>query len=320
MRPPWVGPNEHSIVAENTALDHRNPLVLAMRIDWTRGAFYGIASAALFGLSTPLSKRLLPDIDPVLLAGLLYLGAGVGLTIVSVIRGRPWPRFDRDDRWRLVAIALVGGFAGPSLLMLGLQRVSGVVGSLLLNLEAVFTMALAVVFFGDRLSVSEWVGALSIVVGAAVVSYRPGEITAAWPGALAITGACLCWGLDNNLLQRVSQYDPVAVVQVKALSAGIANIVLALAIGQRMSGVAVVPAAVSLGFFCYGLSIVFDVYALRHLGAAREAAFFATAPFLGAVAAIPILGDRLGRTDVVGAVLMAAGIAVFRLRSAQPPG
>jgi drug/metabolite transporter (DMT)-like permease len=291
-----------------------------MRIEWSRGAFYGIASAALFGLSAPLSKRLLPDIDPILLAGLLYLGAGAGLTLVSMVRRRPWPRFKRTDRWRLALIALVGGFAGPSLLMLGLQRVSGVVGSLLLNLEAVFTMALAVVFFRDRLSLAEWVGALSIVAGAAVVSYRPGDITAPWLGVLAVAGACLCWGLDNNLLQRVSAYDPVAVVQVKALSAGVANVLLALAIGQRVSSAMVVPAALGLGFFCYGVSIVFDVYALRYLGAAREAAFFATAPFLGALAAVPILGDRLGRTDVAGAILMATGVAAFRLRSARAPG
>jgi drug/metabolite transporter (DMT)-like permease len=131
---------------------------------------------------------------------------------------------------------------------------------------------------------------------------------------LAVAAACLCWGLDNNLLQQVSSYDPVTVVQIKTLSAGTASILLAIAIGQRMTSPAVLPAALSLGFFCYGASIVFDVYALRYLGAAREAAFFAMAPFLGAVAAVPILGDRLSRTDIIGAVLMAAGVTAFRKR------
>ena len=284
------------------------------RVDWRRGALYGIASAALFGLSAPLSKRLLPDIGPMLLAGLLYLGAGAGLTMVSAIRGRPWPRFKRADWWRLALIALVGGFAGPVLLMIGLQRVSGVIGSLLLNLEGVFTVVLAVAVFGDRLGTAEWAGALLILGGAVVVSYRPGEITADWIGVLAVATACLCWGLDNNLLQRVSSYDPVTVVQIKTLSAGTASFLLAVSIGQRTTSVSVLPAALSLGFFCYGASIVFDVYALRHLGAAREAAFFATDPFLGAVAAVPILGERLSRTDVIGAVLMAAGVTAFRKR------
>jgi drug/metabolite transporter (DMT)-like permease len=284
------------------------------RIDWRRGGLYGIASAALFGLSAPLSKRLLPDIGPMLLAGLLYLGAGAGLTIVSIIRGRPWPRFRRADWWRLALIALVGGFAGPILLMIGLQRVSGVVGSLLLNLEAVFTVLLAVAFFRDRLAAAEWIGALLILGGAAVVSYRPGELTADWIGVLAVAGASFSWGLDNNLLQRVSSYDPVSVVQIKALSAGTVSVVLSLMVGQRLIGGSVLPAALSVGFVCYGISIVFDVYALRYLGAAREAAFFATAPFLGALAAVPLLGDRLSRTDAIGAGLMAIGVARFRYR------
>jgi drug/metabolite transporter (DMT)-like permease len=285
------------------------------RRDWGKGALYGIGSAALFGLSAPLSKRLLPEIGPMLLAGLLYLGAGAGLTLVSLVRRRPWPRFKRIDRWRLVLIAVVGGFAGPTLLLMGLQRVSGVLGALLLNLEAVFTMLLAVAFFRDRLAAREWIGGLLIVAGAAVVSYRPGEITANWIGVVAIAGACLCWGLDNNLLQRVSSYEPVSVVQVKALSAGTANVILALALGQVLSGASVVPAALVLGFLCYGISIVLDVYALRYLGAAREAAFFATAPFIGALAAVPLLGDRLSRTDMIGAGLMAIGVAAFRYRT-----
>jgi drug/metabolite transporter (DMT)-like permease len=283
-------------------------------IDRTRGALFGIASAALFGLSAPLSKRLLPHIGPMLLAGLLYLGAGAGLTLVSVVRRRPWPRFERSDWWRLGLIAIFGGFAGPTLLLVGLQRVSGVLGSLLLNLEAVFTMVLAVAFFRDRLARREWGGAVLIVGGAAVVSYRSGEMRADWIGVLTIVGACLCWGLDNNLLQRVSSHDPVSVVQIKAMSAGTVSVVLAVALGQRLSSVSVLPAALSLGFFCYGISIVLDVYALRYFGAAREAAFFATAPFLGALAAIPLLGDRLSLSDMLGAGLMAIGVVAFRYR------
>ena len=284
------------------------------RLDWTRGTLYGLASAALFGLSAPLSKRLLPDIGPMLLAGLLYLGAGAGLTIVSLLRRRPWPRFGPRDRWRLFLIALVGGFAGPVLLMIGLQRVSGVVGSLLLNLEAVFTVVLAVAFFRDRLAAAEWVGALLILGGAAVVSYRPGDVTTDWIGVLAVAAACLCWGLDNNLLQRLSSHDPVSVVQIKSMAAGTVSVFLALMLGQRLIGAAIVPAALGIGFVCYGISIVFDVYALRYLGAAREAAWFATAPFLGALAAVPLLGDRLSRSHAVGASLMAIGVAAFRCR------
>ncbi len=283
----------------------------------TRGAFVtgaicGVGSAALFGLSAPVSKRLLPGVGSVMLAGLLYVGAGIGLTVVSLASGRKWPRLTRPDWGRLALIALVGGLIGPSLLMFGLRRLSGVAGSLLLNLEAVFTMALAVTFFGERMNRPEWLGASLIVIGAVVISYRPGEFTADWLGVLAIAGACLSWGLDNNLTQQVSSYDPISIVQIKTLSAGVGNVLLALAIGTRPVSGRVLGSSLAVGFLCYGISIVLDVYALRFLGAAREAVFFATAPFLGAVAAVPILGDRLGRTEIFSAILMAGGVVVFQ--------
>lgn len=125
-------------------------------------------------------------------------------------------------------------------------------------------MVIAVAWFRDCLAPREWMGALVIVGGAAVVSYRPGAINADWVGVLAVVGACLCWGLDNNVLQRVSSYDPVSVVQIKALSAGVVSVLLALTLGQRPTGGSVIPAALSLGFLCYGISVV-DMYALRYL-------------------------------------------------------
>jgi drug/metabolite transporter (DMT)-like permease len=283
-----------------------------VHVDWTPGIVCGVASAALFGLSAPLSKRLLPDIGPMMLAGLLYFGAGCGLTILAAVTRRPWPRFKRADWWRLGVIAAVGGFLSPMLLMLGLQRVSALAASLLLNLEAVATMVLAVTLFGDRLTRSEWIGAALIVGGAVVLSYQPGSLTTDGWGVLFVAGACAGWGLDNNLTQRVSSYDAVAIVQVKAVTAGIANVLLALAIGQRFPVRAPLGDALLVGFFCYGISIVLDVYALRFLGAAREAAIFATAPFLGAVAAILILGERAGMREAMAGMSMAAGIVAFR--------
>ena len=247
-----------------------------------------------------------------MLAGLLYLGAGTGLTLVSAVTGRGRPRLPAGDWRRLGVIALVGGLVGPALLMFGLQRVSGVTGSLLLNLEAVFTMVIAVRFFGDRLNKVEWLGAAVIVIGALVVSYRPGEFTGEWIGVVAIAGACLSWGLDNNLTQRISSHDAISIVQIKTLTAGTGNVLLALALGTQPIANHTLLASAGVGFICYGISIVLDLYALRFLGAAREAVFFATAPFLGAVAAIPLLGERLVRTEILAAGLMAIGVAVFQ--------
>jgi drug/metabolite transporter (DMT)-like permease len=142
------------------------------------------------------------------------------------------------------------------------------------------------------------------------VSYSSGAVSSSAAGALAIAGACAAWGLDNNLTRLLSRRDPVRLVRIKTLGAGGCNLLLAAAIGDRFHHVPV-GATLLVGFFCYGLSIVFDVLALRYLGAAREAAFFATAPFIGAVVAVPLLGDPLRPLDIVGGLLMATGMMMF---------
>lgn len=279
------------------------------------GAVSGVTSAILFGLSAPLAKLLLPNASPWLLAGLLYLGAGFGLSIIRMIThaGANADAADglrRRDLPRLLAIAVAGGAVGPVLLLVGLTRVSGVVGSLLLNLEAVFTMGLAVVVYRERLSRMEALGALLVVGGAIVVTYRPETWRGDLWGVLAIGGACLSWALDNNLTRQIARRNPLQIVQVKTLAAGIGNVVLAAIAGHRASA-SIIPAALALGFVSYGLSIVLDVYALRYIGAAREAAFFAIAPFAGAVAAVPLLHERFTANDYSAGALMAVGATLF---------
>jgi drug/metabolite transporter (DMT)-like permease len=276
-----------------------------------RGAAYGITAAMLFGLSAPLSKRLLLDVPPLLLASLLYLGAGVGLVVAAPFAPRRVRReapVRRADVPLLAGIIVTGGILGPLLMLLGLQRVSGLAGSLLLNLEAVFTMLVALVIFREHLSRRELGAAALIVGGAAVLGYAPGELRAQWIGVACIALACLSWALDNNWTQRLSTKDPFAVVRIKTLGAGACSLALALLLGQRLPPPSIVIAALVLGVFSYGVSILLDAYALRYIGAAREAAFFATAPFMGAIAAVPILGERPRAIDLVALVTMAAGV------------
>jgi len=282
---------------------------------YAMGAVSGLGSAILFGLSAPFAKVLLPQTSPWLLAGLLYLGAGLGLSILQwVVHGRHHndrrDRLRREDLPRLLAIIVAGGAVGPVLLLVGLTRVSGVVGSLLLNLEAVFTMALAVLAYRERLSRIEAMGALLVVAGAVVVTYRPDTWHADLVGAVAIAGACFSWALDNNLTRQIAVRNPLQIVQVKTLSAGIGNVVLAATAGHR-APLSIIPAALLLGFVSYGLSIVLDVYALRYIGAAREAAFFAIAPFAGAVAAVPLLHEAFTASDYGAGALMAFGIVLI---------
>jgi drug/metabolite transporter (DMT)-like permease len=213
----------------------------------------------------------------------------------------------RQDLPALAGMVVAGGIAGPLLLLFGLARLPGAQASLLLNLEAPLTIGLAVLVFGESLSLRELVGALVIVLGGAALSAGPGSGNSQWVGALAGAGACAAWALDNNLGQRLSLRDPVAVTRVKALAAGTVNIGLALAMGERLPPAPTLLGTLATGFLGYGLSIVLHLLAMRHVGAARQAAYFATAPFVGALAAVPMLGEQFGAPELGAGGLMAVG-------------
>jgi len=299
---------------DGSGAEGRPASIFGGRTPAVRGAIYGLAAATLFGLSAPFAKALLPSIPSLMLAALLYLGAGLAMLVIAPLTSRKRRHeaaLRRSDIPLLIGITVSGGVIGPLLLLVGLRLVSGVAGSLLLNLEAVFTMLIAVLIFREHLGKRESIAAAVIILGAAVLGYSPGQAHADWRGVLAISGACLAWGLDNNLTQRLSVKDPFAIVRIKALGAGTFSLVLALLIGQRIPGIRIIAAAVVLGIFSYGMSILLDAYALRHLGAAREAAFFATAPFIGALGAVPILGEYPRLIDFGGMLAMAAGVILL---------
>jgi drug/metabolite transporter (DMT)-like permease len=284
-----------------------------------KGATSALAAAVFFGLSAPLAKLLLPGTGPLLLAGLLYLGAGLGLAAVgTLVRGQAAPdakpreaRLRGADFLLLLAIIAAGGVAAPVLMLFGLGRVSAVVGSLLLNLEAPFTILLAVVVFGEHLGRRAAAGAILVALGAATLSYLPSEVRADWRGVVAIILACLAWAIDNNLTQRLSLRDPAAIARTKGLGAGAFILALALATGSTLPAARWLFAAVAVGFVSYGLSVVLAVRAMRILGAARQAAFFAMAPFVGAVAAVPLVGEGLGLRELAAGGLMALGVVLL---------
>ena len=281
----------------------------------TRGALCGLSAAILFGASAPVSKLLLPQLGPLIMAGLLYLGAGLGLTLFGVVRPRRRAereaRLTRRDLGLLAGITVTGGILGPVLMLIGLGRMSGLAGSLLLNLEAPFTMLLALALFREHLGRRAAGAALLIVGGGLVLSWRPGEFQADPWGVLAIAGGCLAWGVDNNLTQRLTLRDPVAVVRWKTLGAAACTLAIGLSLRQSLPSLPIAAAAAGLGSLSYGASILLDMYALRLLGAAREAAYFATAPFMGAALAVPLLGDRFGVGETAAALLMAGGVVLL---------
>lgn len=277
-----------------------------------RGAFFGLGAAALFGLTPPFAKTLLGAIGPVTLAGLLYFGAAAGLWLqAGLCRTSYEAKLERSDRSKLAIVVLAGGILGPVLMLFGLQRVSALWGSLLLNLEAPFTVLLAVLVFGEHLGKRAAAASALIVAGAGVLKLESSDLGADGVGVLLLALACLCWALDNNLTQRLSLRDPFAIVRVKTLVAGICNTSLGLFVDGKLPDVETTSAALTLGCFGYGVSLVLDVYALRLVGAAREAAYFATAPFMGALASVLVLGDRFTGLDGFAMALMALGVALL---------
>jgi drug/metabolite transporter (DMT)-like permease len=282
--------------------------------DRLRGALCGLLAALLFGLGAPLGKTLIAHAGPVALASVFYLAAGSVLSLLGGRSDRAEAPVSRTDVPILAGVAILGGIVGPVLMLHGLARVSGVTGALLLNLEAAFTILLAVTVFGEHLGRREIV-ASGIVVASAVllgVGADGGAAAATSPrGVLSIVGATLAWGLDNNLMQRLSLRDPIAIARMKALAAGIGSLLIAFAIGDPWPTGPVLLGAVAIGVLSYGVSIVLDTYALRLIGAAREAAYFATAPFFGALLAIPLFGERPSTAQLSAAGLMALGIALL---------
>ena len=275
------------------------------------GTTVGLLAAASFGLSAPFSQRLVAHCDPELLAGLLYTGAAVVFMFGRRGRSRHEAPLRRADLPALTLIMLFGGVAGPVLLLVGLQRVTAVSGSLLLNLEAPFTVLLAVIVFREHLGRRGWFAGAAIVLGAAVLGGNGSVGGDAW-GVVLVAGACAAWAIDNNLTQRLTLRDPLAIVRFKALGAAAINLLIAVLV--RRSDVPapwVILAALALGAVSYGVSILLDAYALRLVGAAREAALFATAPFAGAVVAIGVLGEPVTTAVVIAGALMIAGTVGF---------
>jgi drug/metabolite transporter (DMT)-like permease len=285
---------------------------------WT-GPALALTSAALFGASTPAAKPLLAAVDPWLLAGLLYLGSGLGLFVIrsgrrlyrptaaaeAAIGARDWP-------W-LAAAVLCGGVMGPILLMVGLASAPASGAALLLNLETVFTALLAWFAFGQNVDRRVAFGMLAIVAGAAVLAW-PGSLPSGaaaaghWTGPLAVAGACLAWALDNNLTRKVALADPLQIAMLKGLVAGAVNVGLATMHGAILPSGATVALAGLVGLLGYGVSLVLFILALRHLGAARTGAYYAVAPFVGAALAILALGEPAGWRVTTGGLLMAAGM------------
>ena len=266
-----------------------------MKPHWKHGLGHhgvgaALGAALLFGGGTPLAKWLLSSVDPWMLAGLLYLGSGAGLSLYRLARKTRPVKLPAGE-WPWLAGAIVaGGMVGPVLLMFGLTR-----------MPAWFA-------FRENFDRRIALGMLAIVAGAVVLSW-PGEarFSGAWP-ALTIAGACLAWGIDNNLTRKVSLADATWIAAIKGLSAGSVNLALAFSLGAAWPTFSTLAGALLVGWLAYGVSLALYVVGLRHLGTARTGAYFSVAPFFGAVLAVPLLGEPVSRQLLIAGALMALGV------------
>jgi len=281
---------------------------------WTpTGVAYAITAAVLFGASTPFAKLLVSGIEPILLAGLLYLGSGCGLLLWwFIMRGQRHNASEaslmRADLPWLLGAVLFGGVIGPVLLMTGLSVTPASTASLLLNMEGVLTALLAWFVFKENFDTRIAIGMAVITVGGVLLSLDVSpQIGLPW-GAFAIAGACLAWAIDNNLTRKVSAGDPVQIAAIKGLVAGVVNLTIAHIFGAKLPDIGSILVSGALGLFGYGVSLTLFVLALRSLGTARTGAYFSIAPFVGAVISILLLGDRPTLLFFVAAVLMGIGI------------
>jgi len=277
------------------------------------GVASALGAAALFGASTPFAKLLLGDVSPLVLAAVLYLGSGLGLGVWIAVRARlpgresAAPIVRADWPWIVAAIA-AGGVAGPILLMQGLARSDASSASLLLNLEAVLTAAIAWTVFRENVDRRIFAGMAAIVSGAVLLSADSAPRAEAFGGSLLIAAACLAWAIDNNLTRRVSGGDAATLACLKGLAAGTVSLALAWALGVPLPAAAGWIGAGLLGFLGYGVSLVLFIVALRNLGTARTGAYFSVAPFFGAALALVILGERPGMVFWLAGGLMALGV------------
>lgn len=296
----------HTIAACQVTSDTR-------RVIWThRLSHPGIASALLaallFGASTPFAKQLLAEVSPWLLAALLYLGSGIGLTLFRILLRTPQASLPRNERWWFAGAIVSGGLIAPVLLMSGLTAMPASSASLLLNAESVFTALLAWVAFRENVDRKIVAGMAAIVAGAIVLSW-PGSMrmNQLWP-TLAVLGACFAWAIDNNFTRKVSLSDATWLASMKGFSAGSVNLLIAVTMGAALPAWSAVGNALLLGSLAYGASLALFVVALRHLGTARTGAYFSVAPFFGALIAMPLLNEPVSLRFWVAGVLMAIGV------------
>lgn len=276
-----------------------------------KGILFALLAAALYAINSPLSKILLAYIPATLMAGFLYIGAGVGMIVIAWIRRirkttKTETRLTKAELPYTIAMILLDT-AAPICLLVGLQSTTAANAALLNNFEIVATAIIALMVFKEKISPRLWLGIVFVTLSCAVLSFEDLTSLQFSHGSLFILLAGLCWGFENNCTRKISSKDPLQIVLLKGVFSGLGSIIIGLVIGERVTVLWSVFAVLAVGFVAYGLSIFFYVYAQRILGAARTSAYYAIAPFIGTLLSLIIFRDVPPYTYFIGLALMAIG-------------
>lgn len=275
------------------------------------GIFLAILAAAFYAVNSPLSKILLDYMPSTLMAGFLYIGAGMGMGAIALIRKlkkteNAEMKLTKKELPYAVAMILLD-IAAPICLLLGLKSTSAANASLLNNFEIVTTAIIALAVFKEKISMRLWFGILFVTLSCALLSFEDIASLQFSFGSLFILVACICWGFENNCTRKISSKDPLQIVLLKGIFSGLGSIVIGLMIGERITALWSIFAVLGVGFVAYGLSIFFYVYAQRILGAARTSAYYAVAPFIGTLLSLAIFREIPHYTYFIALGLMAVG-------------
>lgn len=275
------------------------------------GIFLAVLAAAFYAINSPFSKILLDYMPSTLMAGFLYIGAGVGMGVIALIRKlkkteNAEMKLTKKELPYTVAMILLD-IAAPICLLFGLKSTSAANASLLNNFEIVATAIIALVVFKEKISMRLWLGILFVTLSCALLSFEDITSLQFSFGSLFILVACICWGFENNCTRKISSKDPLQIVLLKGIFSGLGSIIIGLIIGERITVLWSVFAVLGVGFVAYGLSIFFYVYAQRILGAARTSAYYAIAPFIGTLLSLVIFREIPHYTYFIALGLMAIG-------------
>lgn len=276
-----------------------------------KGIVFALLAAALYAVNTPFSKLLLNYMPPTLMAGFLYIGAGIGMIIIALVRkirgmSGNEERIAKSELPYTVAMILLD-IAAPICLMIGLNTTTAANASLLNNFEIVATSIIALAVFKEKISLRLWCGILFVTMSCAILSFEDISSLSFSCGSLFVLLAAICWGFENNCTRKLSSKDPLQIVLLKGIFSGIGSIIIGLCAGEQITALWSIAAVCGVGFIAYGLSIYFYVYAQRLLGAARTSAYYAVAPFIAAVFSFVIFKELPTVAYYISIIFMAVG-------------